>query len=224
MADAPRSPCPAATARALPLPPFWCSVEVETSSGSNASTRGDLRRVGMAMRSESAGSPSSAARFIESQHRAHSRRMRLWLNAESIDDYLAQRRILRSRQGAPIRPRRRHQRQVKDSRLTRTRWRILPRRSEVGERPRLQRRPQIPHRQLRGRRTRTLQRPSPHGRCAAQADRGCLHSRLRLRHSGCHLLHQRRGQPVRSASGERYRAGPKSSDSSAITFWALDSP
>ncbi len=48
----------------------------------------DLRRVGMALRSESPGAPSSAARYIESQ-----RRIALdgcgGLDAESIDDYLA---------------------------------------------------------------------------------------------------------------------------------------
>ena len=48
----------------------------------------DLRRVGMALRSESLGAPSSATRFIESQ-----RRVTLdgcgSLNADSIDDYLA---------------------------------------------------------------------------------------------------------------------------------------
>ena len=48
----------------------------------------DLRRVGMALTSESPGAPSSATRFIESQ-----RRVTLdgcgWLNAESIDDYLS---------------------------------------------------------------------------------------------------------------------------------------
>ena len=48
----------------------------------------DLRRVGMAMRSESAGSPSSAAKFIGSQHRLTLDECGS-LDAESIDDYLA---------------------------------------------------------------------------------------------------------------------------------------
>ena len=75
----------------------------------------DLRRVGMALRSESPGAPSSATRFIESQ-----RRVTLdgcgWLNAESIDDYLshggysALARALRSDPNDVIN-------QVKDSRL-----------------------------------------------------------------------------------------------------------
>ena len=48
----------------------------------------DLRRVGMALRSESPGAPSSAARFVESQHRVTLDGCG-WLDAESIDDYLA---------------------------------------------------------------------------------------------------------------------------------------
>ena len=96
----------------------------------------DLRRVGMALRSESLGAPSSATRFIESQ-----RRVTLdgcgSLNADSIDDYPGTRRLLRSCQGPPVRPQRRHQ-LGQGLPSQRTRRRILPRRSEVGKRPRLQ--------------------------------------------------------------------------------------
>ena len=48
----------------------------------------DLRRVGMALRSESHGAPSSASRFIESQYRITLDECG-FLDAESIDDYLA---------------------------------------------------------------------------------------------------------------------------------------
>ena len=48
----------------------------------------DLRRVSMALRSESPGPPSSAARFIESQHRVTLDGCGS-LDADSIDDYLA---------------------------------------------------------------------------------------------------------------------------------------
>ena len=48
----------------------------------------DLRRVGMALRSESTGTQSTALKFIESQHRLALDGSGS-LNAESIDDYLA---------------------------------------------------------------------------------------------------------------------------------------
>ena len=48
----------------------------------------DLRRIGMALRSESPGAPSRATKFIESQHRLSLEGCGN-LDAESIDDYLA---------------------------------------------------------------------------------------------------------------------------------------
>ena len=54
----------------------------------NAWTRTTLRRIGMALRSESPGAPSSASRFIESQHRVTLDECG-FIDAESIDDYLA---------------------------------------------------------------------------------------------------------------------------------------
>ena len=84
----------------------------------------DLRRVGMAMRSESAGPPSSALRFIESQHRVTLNECGL-IDADSIDDYLASggySALVKALQSDPndvIR-------QVKDSRIRGTRRRILP--------------------------------------------------------------------------------------------------
>ena len=75
----------------------------------------DLRRVGMALRSESPGAPSNAARFIESQHRITLDGCGS-LNAESIDDYLDRggySALVKALQSDP------HDviRQIKDSRL-----------------------------------------------------------------------------------------------------------
>ena len=167
----------------------------------------DLRRVGMALRSESLGAPSSATRFIESQ-----RRVTLdgcgWLNAESIDDYLshggysALARALRSDPNDVIN-------QVKDSRLrgrggayfpAGLKWesargfssdrRYLIVNCEEGE-PGLFK-------------DRHLMEGAPHrlieGACIAAYS--------------CDIqdvifYHQRGGQPLRLASGERNRAGPE---------------
>ena len=79
----------------------------------------------------------------------------------------------------------------------------------MGIRPWILCRPAIHDSKLRGGRTRFVQRPTPHGGRPPPGHRGRLHSRLRLRRDLHHLLHQRRGKPVRPTDGDRNPAGQR---------------